>query len=125
MKEKLIDFLQWLQDENKILDLWYNFNLEGEVVATKYLEKDRKYRYYLFGQDAVEYYTSGYSDGDTDYISAHAVIAAKEDKYIVYGVFKEEVGITTLNQFIEAYNGFFNYTEITDIDYAYLTAELL
>lgn len=120
--EQQIAILNWLQNNEEVLNHWYSNDITSEDVVKKYKEEKTEYKYYLLGEDAVRIYTEGYEDNyGKEYEGAKAVLAADEDNKITYDTFKEEVGVTTIQEFKEATEGWMDSILISKQDYINLT----
>jgi hypothetical protein len=116
--EHQIEILNWLQSNPEILNHWYHNNMTSEDAVQKYKEGKKEFKYYLFGEDAIRVYNDGYEDKDgKEYEGAAAVIAANNDNGIMYDTFKEEVGVTTIQDFKEAIDGWMDSILISKEDY--------
>lgn len=116
--EQQIVILEWLQDNEEILNHWYNNKITSEDVVKKYKEDNTEYKYYLLGEDAVIIYNTGYEDNyGNKYEGAKAVLAADEDNSIIFDVFREEVGFTTIQEFKDATDGWMDSILISKEDY--------
>ena len=68
--------------------------------------EDQNFNYYLIGDQAVDIYNEGYENGTQEIVfGADAVNCADVLGRITYDVFKEEIGVTTINDFKEAITG--------------------
>ena len=114
--------LNWLQDNEDVLNHWYNNKISSDDVVKKYKEENTEYKYYLLGEDAVRIYNEGYEDNyGKEYEGAKAVLAANEDNSIIFDTFREEVGVTTIQEFKDATDGWMDSILISKEDFINLS----
>lgn len=101
-----VKVLDYLQENPELLNEWYNNKITSGDVYDHYIHENKECRYYLIGNESVDYYNEGYEDEHgQQFTGIEAVIEASEGDNCCYEKFEEEVGVTTIHQFSSAIDG--------------------